>query len=448
MMPLPFPDASTGRRWIIILAMVGFVATMDLTLTAILIEPMKRAMALSDVDIGLLQGSAFGLAFGLASIPIGRLIDRYNRIRMLRVGLVLWTAAVAGTGLAPSFFLLVLCRILLGAVAALLIPAAVSIIADLFPPQRRAVMTSLFAVGQATGQGFGILCGGLLFDHLSRSVAVQPGALLGIEPWRALYVLAAVVGLVPLVGLSVLGEPARQERSSGSLSLKAALHALATYRRFLMPLLLAMVCATIVLQAANVWAAPLLIRNHGMSPGGFAGWLSAITLGAGILGALSGGQLAEWGRRVSGRSGVLLPALAGALLSAPLSVYGIVPGALTLAILLAFILFFGASIATVGIVAIALNVPNEIRGLALGANVLASGMFGAALAPTAIGVVSNALGGDTHLGAAITGVSAPAGLCAALFFFLAMRAANSEPPPAAGRRPGLEPPRRLSRRSN
>src|SRR3569833_2932731 len=119
MMPLPFPDASTGRRWIIILAMVGFVATMDLTLTAILIEPMKRAMALSDVDIGLLQGSAFGLAFGLASIPIGRLIDRYDRIRMLRVGLVLWTAAVAGTGLAPSFFFFVFCWFLLGVVVVL-----------------------------------------------------------------------------------------------------------------------------------------------------------------------------------------------------------------------------------------------------------------------------------------------------------------------------------------
>lgn len=417
-----FPQAAVARRAIVILALLGFVATMDLTLTALLIEPMKRELALTDIDIGLLQGSAFGLAFGIASIPIGRMIDRYPRVRMMTVGLVLWTAAIAGTGLAHDFSVLVICRIALGVVAALLIPAAISLIADLFPPEKRAVMTSVFAMGQATGQAFGILFGGLAFDWLTGLIASEPGTLGGLTPWRALYLMAGAIGALLLLFLASLSEPARQERESESLSFKAALRALSAHRSFLVPLLIATMGATIVYQAANVWSAPLLIRNHGLSPGAFAGWLSAIVLGTGIVGSLAGGQLAELGRKRAGPAGVLVPALVAASLSAPLSLYAIAPSVTTLAILLTFVLLFGAVIATVGVVAITLNIPNEIRGLAIGANVLATGMFGAALAPTLIGFVSNALGGDTNLGAAIAAVSAPAGLCSAFFFYRAMRA--------------------------
>lgn len=426
-----FPPAATARSAIIVLALLGFVATMDLTLTALLIEPMRHDMALSDVDIGLLQGSAFGLAFGIASIPIGRMIDRYSRVRMMIGGLVLWTVAIAGTGLAQDYLVLVLCRILLGVVAALLIPAAISLIADLYPPERRAVMTSVFAMGQASGHAFGILFGGIAFDWLTRAVADHPGALGELVPWRALYLVAAALGALLIVCLAFVSEPARQERSSKSLTFKAAIRALSTYKRFLVPLLIAMMSATIVFQAAAVWAAPLLIRNHGLSPGAFAGWLSAIVLGAGILGSFAGGQLAEFGRRRAGRAGVLVPALAAALVCAPLSVYAIVPSVPLLAVLLGGVLLLGATIATVGIVALTLNIPNDIRGLALGANVLATGMFGAALAPTLIGVVSSALGGDTQLGVAITVISAPAGLLAALFFYIAMRSAASEPAPGS-----------------
>lgn len=131
------------------------------------------------------------------------------------------------------------------------------------------------------------------------------------------------------------------------------------------------------------------------------------------------------------RLGVLVPTLVGAVAIVPLSMYAMMPGVTTLAALLALLLLFSVIIATVSVVAITLNVPNEIRGLALGANVLATGMFGAALAPTLVGFVSSALGGETQLGTAVTAVSAPAALCAALFFYIAMRSASSDAKPAS-----------------
>jgi MFS family permease len=408
----------------VVLALTGFFMSMDITLTTLLIEPMKRDMGLTDIEIGLLQGTAFGLAFGLSSIPLGRLIDSHNRIRLLVAGLLVWMLGMAGTAFASSITLLVLCRIALGVVFALIIPAAVSVIADLFPPEKRSVATSLFAVGQASGQAFGILAGGLMFDALTRMLTSNPGLLDGLAPWRALYLAAAFLAIVLLVPLLMIEEPTRQERKEKATAVSAAFRELWAYRSFLIPLLAAMLFSQMALQAASVWATPLLIRNHHLSPGQFAGWLSGITFVGGIVGALAGGQGAELGRRRKGRAGVLIPALIAALATAPLSFFALAPGVPLFAAMLALNLMMGAATATIGVIAITLNIPNEIRGLALGSNVFVSAVFGVATAPAAIALLSQLLGGEAMLGQAIAGVSLPGALLAAVFFVLAMRGAR------------------------
>lgn len=419
-----YPEPRRARRAIIVLSLLGFFLSMDLTLTALLIEPMKRDMLLSDVQIGLLQGTAFGLAFGLSSIPMGRLIDHRNRVRLLIVGLAIWVAALAGTAFATNVATLMVCRVALGLVCALLIPGAASIIADLYPPERRSVATSLFAVGQATGQAFGILAGGLVFDTLTRLLVTHGSLLDGLEPWRALYLAAAAIGAALILLMLTMSEPARQEKREEVPLARAAVRELWRYRGFVGPLLIAMLFSQITLQAAIVWSTPVLIRDHGLTPGQFAGWLSAVMLVGGILGALAGGQLGELGRRRGGRAGVLLPALVAALATIPLSFFALAPSVTVFAIMFGLNLFAGAAVATIGIVAITLNIPNEIRGLAMGANVFVSAVFGAATAPAAIAFLSKALGGEGMLAEAIAGVSAPAAIGAAIFFALAMRGAQ------------------------
>lgn len=403
------------------LALLAFFLSMDLTLTTLLIQPMKVDMALSDVQIGLLQGTVFGVTFGIASLPMGRLIDRRPRVTMLLVGLAIWIGAMTATALATGTTMLFAARAALGIVAAILIPSALSLIADLYPPERRSVATSLFVVGQASGQAFGILAGGLAFDALTRAVTAHQIAL-PLAPWRALYLAAALLGLVPLALLLATREPARQEQRGVAADLSTALRELWSWRGFLAPLLLAMLFVQITMQATSVWSAPVLIRRYRVSPGAFAGWLSAITLGGGILGALGGGRLGELGRRTGSRARVLLPALGASLAIAPLSLYPIMPGVPLFATLLALDLVAAAMVATLGVVAITLNIPNELRGLALGANVFLSTMFGTALASPAIALVSRALGGEQRLDAGIVAVSVPSALLAALCFALAMRA--------------------------
>lgn len=423
-----FPPAAQARKAVACLAAVGFFLSMDITLTTLLIEPIKRDMALSDIQIGLLQGTAFGLAFGISSVPFGRLIDRSNRVRLLGAGLVLWIGAMVITGMAPNFAILVLSRIVLGTVAALLIPAALSLIADLYPPEGRSVATSMFVVGQAGGQAFGVFAGGAAFDALSRALTAHPDILFGLPAWRTLFIATALLGLAPCILLMMVREPARQEQKERWVDARGALRELWSYRRFLFPLLAAMLFAQIAMQATAVWAPPVLTRRFGLTPGQFAGWLSIVMLAGGMLGALAGGRLGEAGRRRGGRNRVLLPATIAALALVPMSFFGLAPSVPVLGVLLAGNIFAGAIIATLGVIAITLNFPNEVRGLVLGSNVLCSTLFGTATAPAAIAVISKAMGGEAMLGVAIAGLCVPAALLSALCFLIAMRHDVAEGP--------------------
>lgn len=414
-----YPSPAKARAAVAVLSALGFFVSTDLVLTALLIEPMKAELGLSDIQIGMLQGTVFGFAFGICSIPLGRMIDRANRVRMLTVGLLVWMGSLAATGLAEGMTTLVLARIALGGVAALLIPAAASIIADLYPPERRSVATSMFGVGQALGQGFGILAGGLALDALSRH-----GMLFGLSPWRAIYIMAAALGLVLLAALFAVPEPARQEKQAEARSPTQAARELWRYRSFLVPLLIAMLFSAIAIQAAQTWATPVLMRNYGLTPGEFAGWLGPVMIVGGILGALGGGRLGEFGRRRGGRAGVLLPAAAASVLIAPLALFALAPSVPLFALMLGLALLFGAAVAIIGIISITLNIPNEIRGLAIGASVFMTAVFGVATGPAAIALVSGWLGGENMLGGAIALVAGPCALLAALFFAVAMRGAR------------------------
>lgn len=421
MSPTGFPSPGRAGYALLALSILSFFLTMDITLTALLIEPMKRDMSLTDLEVGLLQGTAFGLALGIASIPAGRLIDRKIRMRLLFWGLVSWIIAMIITGMAPNFPSLVVGRVILGANAALLVPAAFSLAADLYPPERRAVATSLLVVGQATGQGIGILAGGLAFDALTRWHDADPGLLFGLPPWRLLYLAAALLGVAILALLSPVREPARQEQHDQSGKTSVALRELWQYRGFLLPLIIALLLSQVTIQAASVWATPMLIRNYHLTPGQFAGWLSAVLLIGGIAGAGGSGWLGKLGQRHGGRAGVLVPAVVAALAIAPLSLFGMAPGVPMFAVMLMAHIFAGAVVATLGVIAITLNIPNEVRGLALGTNTLLTAIFAGATAPPLIALVSSSLGGESQLGIAIAVLCVPCAFGAALFFYQAIR---------------------------
>src|SRR3546814_20794970 len=83
--------------------MVSFFNYMDRMVLAVVLEPMKHELGLSDSELGLLSGVAFAVVYATMGIPLGRLADRTNRTRLLAVCLGFWSIMTFTTGLARNF---------------------------------------------------------------------------------------------------------------------------------------------------------------------------------------------------------------------------------------------------------------------------------------------------------------------------------------------------------
>lgn len=136
------------------LALLGLVYTLhtiDRNIISAVVEPIKHEFQLSDRAVGALSGMAHSVAFALAVLPLGWLVDRVNRTRLLAGLLALWSGLTALSGLAGSYVGLLLARFGVGAAEAGSSPACMSLISDIFPAGRRASAIGIFYLSTAIG---------------------------------------------------------------------------------------------------------------------------------------------------------------------------------------------------------------------------------------------------------------------------------------------------------
>ena len=74
-----------------ILLLFSLLSIMDRQIIALLVEPIKQDLGLSDTQLGLLQGLAFALMYSVAGLPIGWAVDRYSRRWIIYLGITIWS---------------------------------------------------------------------------------------------------------------------------------------------------------------------------------------------------------------------------------------------------------------------------------------------------------------------------------------------------------------------
>ena len=144
----PPSDASKKierRHWYTLIVLTAIYAchSLDRAVVSVVIEPMKAELELTDSDIGVVAGLGYGIAFALAAIPVGIMVDRFNRVRLLSVLVMLWSLFTAVAGFARGFLGLLLARVGVGAAEAGGQPAALSILSDSFPESRWSAPTKV-----------------------------------------------------------------------------------------------------------------------------------------------------------------------------------------------------------------------------------------------------------------------------------------------------------------
>lgn len=415
-------EGSTIRRAIGQQLMVA--ATMGLSLTALYmfngqVESVKAEMALSDFDLSLLQGVAVAIPLALCGIPVGLLVDRINRVRVLIAMTLLWVVATLGTAWAPNLELLFLARVLAATAASAMLTTAISLASDLSPPEHRGQAMQVMNLGKLAGSAAALPVGALLLAAFAAAHALPTW--LG-TPWRAAHVALAGAGIALSVILLFLREPARHEVKAGpGAPMLVVLDELWVRRGYLGPLLLGQVSILMADAAATIWATPLLSRLFDLHPMQFAVWLGLAGLVAGVAGSVIGGWAADAGLRSGRRGGIMLGAVIASAVAIPAGLFPLLPGPVSFLAALTVLLFCGtiASIALMAVIGAAL--PNETRGLAFGTFLAVGGLVGFGVTPTLVVVVSGWLGGQAQMAPALALVGTVISVLACLCFVQAMR---------------------------
>lgn len=419
--PAPAAVRPAQRFWLGILLLAVAVAAgaaMRMVFSP-LAEAAKLDMGLTDTQLALVQGIAAALPTALLSIPLGWMVDHAKRVWILIAMIALWTAGTLMTAFVGSFELLFAARTLAGLGAALSLPVAISLAADLCTPEKRGRSMMYLSLGNVAGAAIAFGIGGMLLGAFTKS---DP-AIAGLAPWREVHLLFGLGSAALILPLLLLREPARREVGQTGTAILPAAKALWARRGFLIPLFIGQVSVVMADSAAGVWAAPVLIRHYNQTPEQFAAIIGLLLLGCGVVGAAIGGFAADWGHKRTTRGGVLIGAIIASAIGIPAALFPIMPGLTGFYPALAVLLLCGTITGLVTATAIAVLIPNEFRGLCLGAFMVIGALIGQGLAPQLVTEGSKLLGGEGHLNQALAIVGVITSLLSFLAFCIAMRSA-------------------------
>ncbi len=268
-------------------------------------EKIKAEWQLSDGQLGSLT-TAFVLLYALVGIPFGHFADTGKRRLVLSRGVAVWSAFTALSGAAGSFFAHFLYRMGVGVGEASLAPTANSLIADLFPPARRARAISVFMLGLPLGLGASYLISGLIAKATG---GWRPALYVAAVPGFALAILALFLPDPPRI---VSANRADTRSESATQSIRAILRIPTMWWIIASGALM-----NLVMYSVSAFSTSFYIRYHGLDID-YANRYNALVFGVGGgIGMLVGGWLGDRaGRR--GPAGRLQLATLGSLIAAPM----------------------------------------------------------------------------------------------------------------------------------
>ena len=355
---------------------------MDRQILAILQEDIKADLLLSDTQLGLLSGFAFALFYAVLGIPVAALADRINRLNIIAISLALWSGMTALCGLAQNYTQLLLARIGVGIGEAGSSPPSHSIIADLYPANKRALALSIFSLGTTLGAALGQFLGGNLTYYFD---------------WRVAFLVIGLPGVVLALFVKFAGTEPMRKAEPGAVADDKMPSVWAGFRTIFtnpaaMWLIAGVTLTSMIGYALTGWTPSYLIRSFELTTLEVGNFVAPVLALGGIAGGLGSGWLAN---RLSDRYGIK---------AQPLMIAGLKTAALPF--LIWFYLAESAPIA-VGVYFIALLfqscylgptfaciqtlAPLRMRAVWAAITLLVINLVGLGIGPTLVGIISDLL---------------------------------------------------------
>jgi MFS family permease len=400
-----YPSAARGWTLTALLTAGYILSYVDRSILGALIQPIKADLHISDLQIGLLIGLAFGLFYAVIGVPLGWLADRARRTWIVAAGVTLWSAATMASGLAGSFGHLFLARMGVGVGEAALSPCAMSLIGDSFPPERRGKPVGVYSTALALGAGLSslIVAAVLGAAHGQRTLAVP---MIGtLQSWQFAFLLVGLPGLIIAPLFLIVREPQRHAVSGTARPAWSA--SFAHVAQHLGALggvtLLAMVMTTIAY--SQQFGAAAFARTFGWDARAYLQVNGVISLFVGPLTVIGIGAIADYWRKRGVRDAPFRLLVAGYLLMIPSSAAALMMPAASLAFIVGAFGTIGIGTVTAAAIIALLDVtPSAIRGQTVALYYMAISMSGLLLGPPTVGFLSSRVFGETHLRLAISAV--------------------------------------------
>ncbi|HGE6812262.1 TPA: MFS transporter [Pseudomonas aeruginosa] len=413
----------TGRWYVVaVLAMLYAVSMIDRFVLSVVAQPVTESLGLTNTQMGLLLGAGFAILYSLSGVPIAHLIDKGNRKRIVACGVLFWSLMTAASAFTTDFTSLMICRAGVAIGEAVLTPAAISLIGDMFSRKDRALPTSCYMATSnimATGS---FLLGALVYD-ISSSQQMLPT----MEPWRMTLLIVSLPGII-LAGVVALTirEPARVNDNEGapqSDSATAVLRFLKDNARTFLPFFIGTGLISSLTLGIMSWAPTLLVRIHGLQASEASYIFGAFGMPASLLGTFTLPWLATRLQERGRHDAVMLVLMLCVLLPIPAIVHGMLsPHYWAMVLGLVMTMMFLPSVTVMTCLGLQLISPSRMRARNVALNLLVINLFGYTVGPFVSGFLADRVfSGPTAIASALAVMAAAIGPLTVLCYFLARK---------------------------
>ncbi len=383
----------------VVLTIAYAVSFLDRQILALLVQPIKSDLGISDTQMSLLLGLAFAVFYTMLAIPLGRMADRRSRRGMIAIGITVWCLMTAACGLAKNFVQLFIARLGVGVGQAPLNAAALSMISDYFPRERRGKAIAFYSMGISLGGGIALLVGGQVIGFVSTAPPVTLPLVGELAAWQTVLLWVGLPGLVIAVLMATVTEPVRQDKiqlqsqenaADEGVPMREVIRFLFERRRTYGTLFMGMSVVTIIGYAYMFWIPTMFVRTWGWTIPEISRAYGIAVLIAGPAGVALGGWLGDWLYRKGHRDGHMRATLVGVVILIIFSTAAPLMPTPELAVAMLFPATLGAAMpSATGAASLMMIVPNQMRAVTTALYYFVIGILGLVLGPTAVALVTD-----------------------------------------------------------
>jgi len=406
----PYPRAIYAWYVVGVLVVAYTFSFIDRQILSLLVGPMKRDLNISDFEMSLLQGFAFAVFYALVGLPIGRMVDSKNRVGIISIGILVWSLMTALCGTARAYWQLFIYRMGVGVGEAALSPAAYSMLADYFRPERMGFALGVYGIGVYIGAGLALIIGAQVVA-IVQSAGTTTLPLIGeIFPWQVVFLAVGLPGILVAAWMWTIKEPERRghmrttvdengNEKHAALPLSEVVSFMWSNRITLFTHHICYALGAMMAYGVAAWIPSFLLRTHGWSIVDAGTYYGTIVMVFGTAGVVAGGWMGDKAVSMGRENGRLLVMGLGCIAAAPFALlYPLIDGNMPLVlVLLSISTFFSTFAIAPGAAAIQELMPNQMRGFASAFMIFIITLIGLGLGPSAIAAMTDFFYADENM---------------------------------------------------